>query len=184
MWRTAGRYPRAPSKTSTLSPVLQKKICMLGSYAVGKTSLVKRFVHSIFEDKYQTTVGVAIDKKEVEVDGSTVGLMLWDIYGEDDFQKVRLSYLRGTHGFLLVADGTRPETMRIVFELHQRAQQTAGDVPFTLLLNKADLEDEWALTDEHIKPAINLGWTVLKTSAKTGANVEEAFADLARRMVS
>jgi small GTP-binding protein len=84
----------------------QKKICMLGSFSVGKTSLVARYVSSVFSDKYLTTVGVKIDKKTVAVDGADVTLLLWDIYGEDDFQKLRMSYLRGASGYLLVVDGT------------------------------------------------------------------------------
>jgi small GTP-binding protein len=69
--------------------MLQKKICMLGAFAVGKTSLVRRFVESIYSDVYQTTVGVKIDKKNVQVHGKEVSLVLWDIYGEDDYQKMR-----------------------------------------------------------------------------------------------
>ena len=94
--------------------MIQKKICLLGGFGVGKTSLVSRFVHSIFSDKYLTTVGVKIDKKRVDLGSQQVDLVIWDIYGEDDFQKVRMSYLRGASGYLLVADGTRrsPSTPR------------------------------------------------------------------------
>jgi len=67
--------------------VIQKKICMLGSFSVGKTSLVSRFVSTVFSDKYLTTVGVKIDKKALTVGGEDVTLMLWDIYGEDDFRR-------------------------------------------------------------------------------------------------
>src|SRR4026209_2201357 len=93
--------------------MLQKKICMLGGFGVGKTSLVSRFVTSIFSDTYLTTIGVKIDKKTFAVDAHEMTLMLWDIYGQDEFQTVRDSYLRGASGYLLVADGTRyatPET--------------------------------------------------------------------------
>ena len=69
--------------------MIQKKICMLGGFAVGKTSLVARYVTSMFSEKYLTTVGVKIDKKQVAVDGRDVTLMLWDIYGQDDFQDVQ-----------------------------------------------------------------------------------------------
>ena len=91
--------------------MLQKKICMLGSFAVGKTSLVRRFVESIYSDVYQTTVGVKIDKKNVKVSEKEVSLVLWDIYGEDDYQKMHWTYLRGASGYLLVADGTRARPM-------------------------------------------------------------------------
>ena len=78
--------------------MIQKKVCMLGAFAVGKTSLVKRFVDSMFSEKYQTTVGVKIDRKRIQLDEQEVNLVLWDIHGEDELQKVRLSYVRGTSG--------------------------------------------------------------------------------------
>ena len=87
--------------------MIQKKVCMIGASGVGKTSLVAKFVHSIFSEKYLTTVGVKIDKKTVKVGDDDVMLMLWDLAGDDDFQRLQTSYLRGTSGFLLVADGTR-----------------------------------------------------------------------------
>ena len=67
--------------------MIQKKICMLGAFAVGKTSLVKQYVSGIFSEKYHTTVGVKIDKKMVEVDGQSMTLILWDLHGEDEFSK-------------------------------------------------------------------------------------------------
>lgn len=74
--------------------MIKKKVCMLGAFAVGKTSLVERFVKSIFSEKYVTTVGVKIDKKSMQFDNEQIELLLWDIHGEDEFQKVRPSYLR------------------------------------------------------------------------------------------
>ena len=79
---------------------------MLGGFSVGKTSLIKRFVESVFSEKYLTTVGVKIDKKTVDVQGRSVNLILWDIAGEDDTATIRMSYLRGCSGYLRVADGT------------------------------------------------------------------------------
>ena len=104
--------------------MIQKKICLLGGFGVGKTSLVSRYVHSIFSDKYLTTVGVKIDKKSVTLDGTVVDLVIWDIYGQDDYQKVRMSYLRGAAGYLLVADGTRRSTLDTALALHDSAQAT------------------------------------------------------------
>ena len=104
--------------------MIQKKICMLGGFGVGKTSLVSRFVHSIFSDKYLTTVGVKIEKKSVDL-GARSRSDHWDLHGEDDFQKVRMSYLRGASGYLLVADGTRRATLDTALALHDSAQATA-----------------------------------------------------------
>ena len=158
--------------------MIQKKICMLGSFAVGKTSLVARYVHSTFSEKYLTTIGVKIDRKEVSIDDESVNLMLWDIHGEDEFQKVRASYLRGTAGYFLVIDGTRPETVDTALKLHELAVSAVGERPFLVLLNKCDLEDQWAIDMERIAELEAKGWSTRKTSAKDSNNVEESFREL------
>jgi small GTP-binding protein len=162
--------------------MLQNKICMLGGFGVGKTSLVSRFVSSIFSDTYLTTVGVKIDKKKVSLDSGQMTLMLWDIYGQDELQTVRDSYLRGATGYLLVADGTRHSTLDTAVRLQKRAESVIGRVPFLLLLNKKDLDREWQVDEETLVTLVKRGWRVVKTSAKTGEGVEEAFTTLAREM--
>ncbi len=164
--------------------MIQKKVCMLGATGVGKTSLVSRFVTSIFSDKYLTTVGVKVDKKIVTVDGQDVTLLLWDIYGQDEFQTVRTSYLRGASGYLLVADGTRQLTLDTARELQSTAEGLIGPVPFLLVLNKNDLGDQWRVDDRALWKLAEAGWTILRTSAKTGAGVEEAFLKLTQKMVA
>lgn len=160
--------------------MIQKKICLLGAFGVGKTSLVSQFVHTLFSDKYLTTLGVKIEKKSVDLGSQQVDLILWDMHGEDDFQDVNVSYLRGAAGYLLVVDGTRRATVQTAISLHEVAERAVGPVPFRLLLNKADLVNDWEI-DENI--LASLGWPVLRTSAKTGAGVEQAFEDLARATV-
>lgn len=163
--------------------MIQKKICMLGSFAVGKTSLVARFVRSIFSDKYHTTVGVKIDKKQVQVEDKLVNLILWDLYGEDEFQKVHMSYLRGASGYLLVVDGTRRETLEKALVLQQRTEEAIGKVPFVIVLNKTDLKENWEVDERTITELVNKGCHVFHSSAKTGQGVEEAFATLAKQML-
>lgn len=163
--------------------MIQKKICMLGGYAVGKTSLVSRFVTSMFSDTYLTTVGVKIDKKSVAARGNEVDLIIWDIYGEDEFQKMKTSYLRGASGYLLVADVTRRATLDTAQALHALVEQTIGSIPFTLVLNKTDLLDRWDL-DDAVVEQLKKRWRVIQTSAKTGDHVDEAFVDLAGEMVT
>ena len=163
--------------------MLQKKICMLGSFSVGKTSLVRRFVESMFSDAYLTTVGVKIDKKVVRTGPEEVTLMLWDLYGEDEFQKLRTSYLRGASGYLFVADGTRRATLDKVLQIRLDAEQALGAVPCLLALNKCDLTEQWEVESERESALAADGWTVLRTSAKTGEGVEEAFQQLAQRMI-
>ncbi len=163
--------------------MLQKKICMVGAFATGKTSLVAKFVYSIFSEKYQTTVGVKIDKKTVTVKEQELNLILWDLYGEDEFQKLRTSYLRGSSGYLLVVDGTRKSTLQTAVDLQQRVEDNLGKIPFILVLNKWDLQDEWELDSANIEAIQQKGWIVIKTSAKTGLNVEELFHTLATKIL-
>lgn len=163
--------------------MISKKICLIGAFAVGKTSLVARFVKSIYSDEYHTTVGVKVDKKVVPIDDGEVSLIVWDLAGEDEFQKVQMTYLRGASGFLLVADGTRRNTLETARTLRQRTVETIGEMPFIFLLNKADLADEWEVDEAALAEFEKDGWTVVRTSAKTGEGVEEAFTDLARRMI-
>ena len=156
---------------------------MLGSFAVGKTSLVQRFVNSKFLKKYQTTVGVMIDKKTVEIGDHEVYLMLWDIYGQDEFRRVQTSYLADASGYFLVADGTRKDTLDTALALRKRVNEEIGEVPFVLVLNKMDLKDEWEINRHALDELSKSGWALVETSAKTGEGVEKAFLNLTAKML-
>jgi small GTP-binding protein len=165
--------------------VIQKKVCMIGASGVGKTSLVSKFVHSIFSDKYLTTVGVKIDKKTVWLGDKEVMLMLWDLAGDDDFQRLQTSYLRGTSGYLLVADGTRRPTFEQALEIQRRvAAALPAAVPFIFALNKSDLTPQWEVNEADIQNVGSRGWKMVRTSAKEGEGVEEAFRDLTELMTA
>ncbi len=129
------------------SGMLKKKICMLGSYGVGKTSLVARFVNSLFTDKYQTTIGVKIDKKVLQVDGREVTLMLWDMAGEETTAPVRLNQVRDASGYILVVDGCRRKTLDVALDIQQRVEGEIGPRPFVVLANKADKRPDWEISD-------------------------------------
>src|SRR5499427_3777571 len=161
---------------------VQKKICMVGGFSVGKTSLVKRFVESVFSETYLTTVGVKIDKKIIDMADRTLNLILWDLAGEDDTSSLRMSYLRGSAGYVLVADGTRPSTLEVARSLHRRVEADFGPLPFVLLLNKNDLKEQWAICDEEVEGLRRNGWWVRSTRARTGEGVEDAFRTLADRV--
>jgi len=163
--------------------MLQKKICMLGSFSVGKTSLVRRFVESIFDEKYQTTIGVKVDKKIVQVGGEEVTLVLWDIHGEDVFQAMRMTYLRGMSGYFLVADPTRRQTLDDALALQARVREAMGPIPWILILNKCDLIAEWEIDFEGITAIESTGQSIIQTSAKTGQGVDEAFSRLTEAML-
>jgi small GTP-binding protein len=151
------------------------KVCMLGATGVGKTSLVDRFVRSIFSDAYRTTIGVKIEVRPVEREDRAVDVVVWDLSGQDEFQSVRLSYLRGAAGYLVVIDGTRRETVDAAVTLQAAARGAIGEVPFIAVVNKADLVTSWDLDPQDLELLERSGWTIMRTSARTGAGVEEVF---------
>ncbi len=162
--------------------MIQKKICLLGSFAVGKTSLAERFVRSIFSDRYRTTVGVRIHKKAMEVGDRRLNLIIWDLAGEDEFVALRTAYLRGAAGYMLVADGTRPDTLDKALDLRRRAQTALGDVPFVLVVNKTDRSDDWSVEDRALEELATQGWPIVRASAKSGHGVGEAFSLMAEKV--
>jgi hypothetical protein len=109
-------------------------------------------------------------------------LILWDLAGEDDIASLRMSYLRGSAGYVLVADGTRPSTLEVALSLRQRVEADYGALPFALLLNKSDLKEQWAIPDAELDSLRQSGWWVRSSSARTGEGVEDAFKDLAVRV--
>ena len=159
--------------------MIQKKVCLVGVHGTGKTSLVQRFVHSMFSERYLSTVGVKIDRKPLDIDGTALTLVLWDLAGRDGHEDITTSYLRGAHAILYVADGTRKETCDQLPELRALAREAAGEVPELLALNKTDLTEQWALGkgDEASLAGV---WEVIRTSAKSGTGVEEAFQRIGR----
>ncbi len=159
--------------------MIQKKICMVGVFATGKTSLVRQFVFSMFSEKYHSTIGAKIDRKRVEIDGQEVNLVLWDLAGRDGVEDIQPSYVRGASGVLFVVDGTRRETLEDIFELHDICVSTVGEVPAVVALNKSDLTAEWTLEQGDLERLREAGLGHFVTSAKTGDGVEDAFMRLA-----
>jgi small GTP-binding protein len=162
---------------------LKKKICLIGAFAVGKTSLVQQYVYSIFSEKYDSTVGVRINKKEVMVRDRSIDLIIWDLHGEDVFQSIHMSYLRGTSGCFYVVDGTRHATLDTALKLRRRVEEAIGPTPSILAVNKSDLDQQWEIDAPTLSRLSSDDFLVIRTSAKTGACVEAAFKQLTDRML-
>ena len=164
--------------------MIQKKICLLGAFAVGKTSLIRRYVQSVFDEKYISTIGVKVDKKSLTVFDREMQLLIWDIQGKELTQAVPESYLRGMAGCLFVMDGTRKETLGILHALKRQVQTVVGTVPFVVLINKLDLYTQWEVTEKDVAQLVDRQFPVLRTSAKTGEQVEQAFQMLAQEFLT
>lgn len=155
------------------------KICILGDFAVGKTSTAERFVNNQFSDKYLTTIGVKVDTKDVQLtDDVTLKMVLWDVAGTDRFGEIEFSYLRGASGYIFVADGTRSDTVETVRALRQQSEDRYGLLPCVLLLNKSDLTTDWDISAEQEQALRDDFAEIFVTSAKTGNNVEAAVTRL------
>ena len=156
------------------------KVCMVGAFGVGKTSLVRRFVHQQFDESYHTTLGVKIDTRIVDSSKEPIKLVLWDMEGADPFEadkrplaRIR-SYMKGAHALILVADGTRPATVKAALGLYHDFCREFQFIPAIMLANKADLTAEWRFDESVLPDTISL----FHTSALNGQNVEEAFTAL------
>ncbi|MFQ3243980.1 MAG: small GTP-binding protein [Arenicella sp.] len=155
----------------------KKKICMVGDFSVGKTSITQKFVNNVFSEKYLTTIGVKIDTATVGEDK----LIVWDVAGRDSLSPINASYLVGASGVILVADGSRSSTVGVLLEIWQTVTNRIGSVPVVVALNKADL-DGWQI-DDHSRALLDQqGWDVFATSAKDGKNVEAVFKKLVEIM--
>ena len=163
--------------------MIQKKICILGAYAVGKTSLVSRFSEDTFSERYTTTAGVKVGRREVQVDDRTLNMVLWDVAGEDSVSRVESAYFTGSAGYILVADITRRSTFEKAFRILQRAEKIAGERPFVFVLNKLDLTDSWDIDDDLVRALAQRNGVVIHTSARTGMGVEQTFHSLARKLI-
>ena len=155
-----------------------KKIVMLGHFGVGKTSLVRQFVDSAFNEDYLVTVGVHVKKRTIEIGAQEISLLIWDIEGNTAIDKARKSYLLGTHGFIYVFDITRPETYEHIANEMTYLSEKHPAIPVCVVGNKADLfTEEFTqdfFKDEHFK-------NCFYTSAKTGKNVAETFQEIASK---
>ena len=159
--------------------MIKKKICMVGEFAVGKTSLTQKFVNNVFSEKYLTTIGVKIDTAIV---GDTK-LIVWDVAGRDSLSPINSSYLVGAAGIVLVADGTRPETVEQLAQIWDTVKERIGDIPIVVAFNKSDSPD-WQIPNKSREDFEKRGWSMFDTSAKEAVNVAALFEELVAQIMS
>jgi len=159
-----------------------KKICLIGRFAVGKTSLVKQFIDKQFGEKYKTTVGVSISTKQLLVEEKEITLVIWDIAGfEQDGHYAH--YMRGVHGLIWVVDGSETESFKIIDTINNSLPEIK-QVPSVCFINKCDLVDDWIIKESEVNALKEFNYAVYKTSAKTGENVEAGFTKLASLLLN
>jgi len=163
-----------------------KKIVLLGEGAVGKTSLIRSFVYSKFDDEYITTIGTKVTKKDIHLPKKAdINLQIWDVLGQQDYSRVQRRALQGAQGLILVLDLTRPDTFRAWKDYWvPECFAMTGIIPLVALGNKADLVDELKVERKELKQfSRDMRCPVYSTSAKTGDHVEEAFTAICELMI-
>jgi len=159
---------------------VKKKICLIGDPAVGKTSLIRKYVTDVFDDKYIGTLGTKVTKKRVLIEEPEVNydltLAIWDILGQKEFQRIQNMAYRGAKGVFLVCDLTRKDTLDNLNEWSDAIKQVTSEIPVIILANKCDLDNP-AFGEEEIRvisKKLNDAPYII-TSAKNGDNVDDAF---------
>jgi small GTP-binding protein len=173
------------------------KITLIGDWAVGKTSLRRRFMGQSFVTQYMGTLGADFGVIEKEIDGKKISYQIWDLAGQSGYEGVRRRYYDGTHGSLVVFDTTRPTSLKNlrgwITELWENNGR--GKIPLIILGNKSDLEpkvsdeDVQKFVDEINKETAHItfdyGFEIqyIKTSALTGENINDAFISLGKMII-
>ena len=171
-----------------LAKKLMKKICLLGDGAVGKTSLIRKFVFDKFDDKYIMTFGTKVSKKQVEIarEGMDYNMtfLIWDILGQRVHNNLHSAYYQGATGAFIICDTTRIETLEHIEEWIQLFRKVNENSPVVLLGNKSDLVDQMQFGDAELgKVAAKYNMKYHLTSAKTGAHVEDSFIELGNEVI-
>jgi small GTP-binding protein len=160
------------------------KVCLLGDKAVGKTSTIKRFVYKVFDDRYISTVGTNVEKKQVIIGPNAVSLMVWDILGEEGFDTLRSAYYSGAKGGIFVCDVTNKNSLDSIDKWVKALFAVSGEIPVIIFCNKWDLKSR-AINLEEVKlVADRYNAPYLTTSAKTGESVDKGFHMLAQSILA
>jgi small GTP-binding protein len=163
-----------------MTSTMQKKICLLGDFAVGKTSLVRRFVEGTYDEKYLSTIGVTVSQKSLDRGDHQLKLLIWDLAGGESFSQYQQNYLRGSSGALVVMDLTRAESLDSIGEYAAQLLAVNPAAQLVFIGNKSDLAEGISVTRQQIESATAaFEMPVFLTSAKTGERVEAAFESIA-----
>ncbi|MGF1546789.1 MAG: Rab family GTPase [Thiotrichales bacterium] len=161
----------------------RRKVCLVGDFGVGKSSLVRRFVTNVFNERYETTLGVQMDTKNVALDTANVRLVIWDIAGTNRFDTVSQRYLEGADGILLVCDSTRWRTFHTALELAAQVRRVVETAAIIGLINKVDLVEQRDIVADELTQQRVAGMVWHEVSALSGQGVEAAFTELTRKVV-
>lgn len=166
-----------------------KENLLAGEFAVGKTSLIRRFVEGKFEDKYLSTIGTKISRKNLQLThgAKTVDLtmLIWDLAGGEKFDHMMQNYYRGAAGAIIVCDLTRPETAEAVKKYATDFWNINQQAPLVIVANKIDLVEQRLISDTDLTAVADFCHApYYVSSAKTGENVETVFQSLGQRLIS
>jgi len=174
----------------------QGKVIILGDPAVGKTSLLSRYINGVFKNDYIQTLGANFLIKEIDLkkkiekltgeqtkiqDIKEKGFKLyfWDIGGQEDKLFVNEYYFAYSHGAMVVFNLVSRESFDNIEFWISKIYELSGDIPFLLVGNKNDLSDERVITQREIEEkAKEYGVKYYETSAKLDENVDKAFTAL------
>lgn len=165
-----------------------KKVCLLGDPAVGKTSLIRKYVYDVFDDSYIPTIGTKVTKKSLEFAVGDqpihLSILIWDILGQKEFMTFHKAYFQGSEAGLLVCDATRPETIENLNTWIASFMDSVGPVPIIFLVNKVDLVGADNFNSEKIDALTKkYETTYYLTSAKEGTKVEDAFKAISQKLI-
>ena len=161
------------------------KVLLLGNSDVGKSSLLLRFVDSLWNDAFVPTIGVDFKVKTLEINNKKVKMQIWDTAGQERFRTVVSTYFKGAHGILLLYDVTNKDSFKNLENWLIEIEKNSSDKVLKILLgNKCDLSDDREIqTEEGQAFAIRNGMEFMETSAKMNTNVSEAFETLGKLMI-
>lgn len=170
--------------------IIKRKVCLLGAPSVGKTSLIRKFVFDTFSDKYISTVGTKVTKKDIDLVIAksnlkiTLSMMIWDVLGQTGYKSLHAMFYRGASAAMIVCDLTKKTTFDGLDEWVESLHKVTGPIPTIFLANKADLVDKYAFKPEDLQVLTEkLNTAYFPTSAKTGMNVQNAFNRLSKVLI-